>query len=63
MVIFNHGMDTGKEYIQKPVFRYDDRQIEIVDDFKYLGVTLHANNKNQVCIIHRLTQCKGLVAA
>ena len=52
----------------RPVFTYDGAELEIVSDFKYLGVLFSIHNtrgNNRYCatVEHRLKQAKRLVAA
>ena len=51
----------------KPIFTYDGVELEIVSEFKYLGVLFsihnaHGNNRYSASIEHRLKQAKRLVA-
>ena len=62
VVVFNHTpSNTWK--CECPVFKYNGEPLEVVDEFKYLGVYFHARTKETCCVAHRLSQARRLVAA
>lgn len=63
VVVFNHVANSKVWKDTCPVFTYNSVRLEVVEEFKYLGVYFHARIKETCCIQHRLAQAKRLVAA
>ena len=62
VLIFNQARCTCPQ-ASSFKFLYNNQPIEIIKEFKYLGVMLHAERKYSRSIEHRLQQSKLLVAA
>ena len=62
VIVFNHTSRTHVWLQNKPVFTYNGSVLEIVDEFKYLGVLFHTHIRHTAALEHRLTQSKRLVA-
>ena len=63
VIVFNHTVNRSTWSKTCPIFLYNNEVVEVVEEFKYLGVYFHARNKETCCIQHRLAQAKRLVAA
>ena len=63
VIVFNHSVNRSTWSKTCPIFLYNNEVVEVVEEFKYLGVYFHARNKETCCIQHRLAQAKRLVAA
>jgi hypothetical protein len=65
VMVFNRArVSAGSALRHAPVFTYNGVPLEVVHEFKYLGVMFSSRRtKYNVCIEHRLAQSKRLVAA
>ena len=60
VIVFNHTVNRSTWSKTCPIFLYNNEVVEVVEEFKYLGVYFHARNKETCCIQHRLAQAKRL---
>jgi len=63
VIVFNHTTRKSVWETSMPSLFYNGVKLEVVEEFKYLGIMFHANTRYKAAVEHRLLQGKRLVAA
>ena len=58
VMVFGSGCNTRWRLVNLPIFTYNNEEVEVVDEFKYLGVIFHFTGSYLHALNYRLAQAK-----